>query len=283
MSYLATLGATIMVLGTILSILAAWGILDFPSPLSRMHAATKSASLGLSLIAIGAGMAAESWGLVGAGALVVGFLFVTAPISGHLLGRAAYLAGQVDELVHDDLAGAGANPAPVRSADLPHRRFSALRLLPLVGIWVLLWRDLSVGTVIGGTVVAALIELIRRVGVPRSTSLPGLLRFFRRYARMVVLSNLRVAWEVVTPNNDQIVEAIVAVPLQTQSLPTALLVANAISFTPGSLTIELSQDPMILYVHVLHFTSVDEVRHDVAALEALAMAAVSDPKAAGLP
>jgi multicomponent Na+:H+ antiporter subunit E len=90
------------------------------------------------------------------------------------------------------------------------------------------------------------------------------------------LSNVRVAWEVVTPSNDQIREAIVAVPMRTNSVPVALLVANAISYTPGSLTIELTDDPLILYVHVLHFETAAEVREEVARLEDLVAAALGE-------
>ena len=123
---------------------------------------------------------------------------------------------------------------------------------------------------------ASVIELLRRVEQRRSINIIGLARFFLSYAWLVIASNLRVAWEVITPSNDQIEEAIVAVPLQTRSVATALLVANAISYTPGSLSIELSTDPWVLYVHVLHFTSVEQVQVSVASLEKLAMRAISD-------
>ena len=97
------------------------------------------------------------------------------------------------------------------------------------------------------------------------------------YLWMVVLSNFRVAWEVVTPNNDQIKEAIVAVPLRTRSVPAALLIANAISYTPGSLTIDLMTEPLVLFVHVLHYESVAAVQAEVARLEDLVVAALADP------
>jgi multicomponent Na+:H+ antiporter subunit E len=89
-----------------------------------------------------------------------------------------------------------------------------------------------------------------------------------------------VAWEVITPRNDQIREAIVAVPMRSNSVPVALLVANAISYTPGSLTIELTEDPLVLYVHVLHFESVEAVHKEVAALERLVVAALGEEQPA---
>jgi monovalent cation/proton antiporter MnhG/PhaG subunit len=274
MSIVEILGASLMLAGAALSFLAALGVVDFPSSLARMHAATKSASLGLGLLALGAGLAAGSPGLIGMGALVAVFMFMTAPISGHMLGRAVYAAGQVTGLVHDDLA-AGAGRA-LRIAPEGGRRVSIRRLVLLAVVWVLLWRDSSPGVWLTGLGVAFVIEWTRGFsGSASGVSFRGLVPFLSHYLWTVLVSNVRVAREVVTPNNDQIREAIVAVPLHTDSMAAALLIANAISFTPGSLTIELTQDPLILYVHVLHFESVAAVHRDVARLEELVVAAVA--------
>ena len=268
MNLLEVLGAVLILSGTALSVLAAWGVLDFPSALARMHAATKSASLGLSLIVFGAGVASGSWGLTGMAALVAAFLFLTAPISGHMVGRATYLAGRVENLVHDDLVGA--TPAPLVIGNSRRGRFSVTRLIAGTIVWMLLWREVSLGTLLGGLVVSAAVEGLRRApNNPGSIRLRGLLAFAARYVRLVVASNLRVAWEVITPSNIQIREAIVAVPL-TSSPAVGLLVANAISYTPGSLTIEMTGDPLVLYVHVLHFESIEQVERDVRGLEAYA-------------
>ncbi|MDJ0953640.1 MAG: Na+/H+ antiporter subunit E [Acidimicrobiia bacterium] len=279
MTILEIIGSAILLAGVGLSFLAAWGLLDFPSALARMHAATKSASLGLALIAVGAGVAAESAGLVGIGLLVAIFMFLTAPISGHMLGRATYAAGQVSGLVHDDLATAAPQTLTFRPDE--RGRPSPTRMIPLVIIWVLLWRDASLGVWVGGVAIAALIELIRRRRSERVKIRPGAaLVFLSRYLWMVAMSNVRVAWEVITPRNDQIREAIVAVPISCASVPVALLVANAITYTPGTLTVELTEDPLVLYVHVLHFESVAAVRKDVAALEDLVCAALVTPQPA---
>ena len=275
MSVLQIVGSALLLAGTLVTVLAALGLLDFPSSLARMHAATKSASLGLALVALGAGVAAESAGLFGVGALVAVFMFLTAPISGHMLGRASYFAGQSPDLVHDDLAAA----QPSLRAFTPERggRPSLLRMIPLVLIWVLLWRDAGAGVWIVGILVAVSIEWARRQrNIPVRVRIGGSLVFLGRYLWMVIRSTLRVAWEVITPRNDQIREAIVAVPMQSNSLPVALLVANAISYTPGSLTIELTEDPLVIYVHVLHFESVAAVQNEVAALERLVAAALGE-------
>jgi multicomponent Na+:H+ antiporter subunit G len=275
MTVTEVIGAVLMSAGTVLSVLAAWGILNFPSPISRLHAATKPASLGLALLALGAGVAAGSWGLIGVAGLITVFLFVTTPISGHLLGRAAYLAGQAGHLVHNDLIRV--HPEPLQAGEPVEGGFSITRWAALIAVWMLLWRDVSVGTLIGGIVVATVVETVRR-GFGRDTNLQvwGLVVFLARYHGMVLSSNLRVAWEVITPSNEQIREAIVAVPLKTTSIPAALLVANAVSYTPGSLTLELTDHPRVLYVHVLHFTTIEDVQRQVARLERLVSRALPE-------
>jgi multicomponent Na+:H+ antiporter subunit E len=150
-------------------------------------------------------------------------------------------------------------------------------MVPLVVIWVLLWRDAGPGVWLGGVAVAALIEWTRRQRSALVRIRPGAsLVLLGRYLWTVMISNVRVAWEVITPRNDQIREAIVAVPIRSGSVPVARLVANAISYTPGSLTIELTEDPLVLYVHVLHFRSVAAVHEEVASLERLVVAALGE-------
>ena len=267
------IGIVLITLGTIISVLAAWGIVDFPSALARMHASSKSASLGLALISIGSGFAAESWGLVGIGALIALFLFVTAPTAGHMLGRAAYSSGQTGMLIHDDLKHS--QVAPLELVPPTERHFSIRRCVAVVVIWMLLWRDVSFGTMVGGSVIGLLIEAARsRSDTAVRVDPLGMARFIVHYIWMVFASNAKVAWEVVTPSNELIKEAIVACRLRTDSLPVSLLVANAVTFTPGTLSLELTDEPRTLYVHVLQFTSAEDVRASVARLEDLVLRAL---------
>lgn len=271
-------GGILMVAGAAFSVLAAIGVVRFPSAMARMHAATKSASLGLALLSLGGGVASGQWQLVGTGALIAAFLFLTAPISGHMLGRAAYLAGQAGELAHDDLADAEYRPLELGT---PTRDpFFAGRWAALVVVWMLLWRDVSLGSLVGGSVAASVVEVVHR-GFPRTRRIAPvkLLGFFGYYLGQVVVSNLRVAWAVLTPGDWRIREAIVAVPLERRSYRVALLVANAVTYTPGTLSVDLGGDPLVLFIHVLQFESAEEVRDTVLELERRAAEALPERKA----
>ncbi len=73
----------------IFTLIAAIGVLRFPDVLTRMHAASKTGAFagGCALLAAAAGFG--SWGAVIKALAAILFLFVTAPIAAHLIGRAS--------------------------------------------------------------------------------------------------------------------------------------------------------------------------------------------------
>jgi multicomponent Na+:H+ antiporter subunit G len=101
-------GAVLMLLGALLSVVAAIGVLRLPDLLSRMHAATKPQVLGLALVVLGLSLVLREASAAALGVLVVLAQLVTAPVSAHMVSRASYRAGQVrdDLLVTDELTDA---------------------------------------------------------------------------------------------------------------------------------------------------------------------------------
>jgi multicomponent Na+:H+ antiporter subunit G len=84
--------AILILLGAILSLLSSFGLLRLPDVYTRSHAATKSATLGV--ISILSGAFIYFWAIEGhiSPRLLLGivFVFITAPVAGHLICRAAY-------------------------------------------------------------------------------------------------------------------------------------------------------------------------------------------------
>jgi len=91
--------AVLLLGGSALALLAAIGVARFSNLFSRMHAATKPQVLGLVMILLGIGLRVEDWHDLGLLVLVAVFQLMTAPVAAHMLGRAAYRAGQTE---HDD-------------------------------------------------------------------------------------------------------------------------------------------------------------------------------------
>lgn len=101
------IGALLILIGSIISVISAIGIIRFPDVYSRSHAGTKSATLAVLLTLTGTFLyfwLVESFISV---RLLLGiiFVFLTAPVSGHLIIRAAYRAKvkMSDVTVEDEL------------------------------------------------------------------------------------------------------------------------------------------------------------------------------------
>ena len=97
--------AVCLVVGALLTLIAAIGILRFPDVLTRMHSATKPQVLGLLLVILALGLRLRDPGSIGLLTLVAIFQLVTSPIGSHMVGRASFRAGQVrhELLVVDEL------------------------------------------------------------------------------------------------------------------------------------------------------------------------------------
>ncbi len=109
--------AICLLLGGVLSAAAGVGIIRFPDALSRMHAATKPQMVGLGFILLAIALTDRNWATVAALAPVLGFQMLTAPISAHMIGRAAYRAGNI-------------NPEYLLADELEHAIDEAQRELP---------------------------------------------------------------------------------------------------------------------------------------------------------
>lgn len=91
-----------LALGSLLCLCAAIGLARFPDLLSRMHAATKPQTLGILLVLLGVGIGRHSPLDVGMLLLVAIFQMASAPVSSHLLSRAAVRTGQVPGVRDDE-------------------------------------------------------------------------------------------------------------------------------------------------------------------------------------
>jgi len=88
------IGALLILLGSIISVISAVGIVRFPDIYTRAHAATKTTTVAVLITLTGAFI--YLWideGFISI-RLILGiiFVFLTAPVSGHLVLRASYRA-----------------------------------------------------------------------------------------------------------------------------------------------------------------------------------------------
>ena len=101
------LGGIFLILGALLCLLAAWGVLTLQDFFMRMHAATKAGVAGCGFILLGVACVDNTMATWIKVIVAITFMIVTTPLAGHLLGRAAYVSGSPlwRGTQRDDLAG----------------------------------------------------------------------------------------------------------------------------------------------------------------------------------
>lgn len=145
------------------------------------------------------------------------------------------------------------------------------RSVVLLIVWVLLQGELTVANVVGGLAVvvgvAVLFPTERRTG--HSVHPVGAAVFVGTLLRDLVVSSWTVIVTVLRPTPDRVHTEVVPVQLTTRSALVASIVANSISLTPGTLTVDVDRtaDGYVLDVHVLGRVDRAEFSESILALE----------------
>ncbi|TDH38822.1 monovalent cation/H(+) antiporter subunit G [Pseudohoeflea suaedae] len=87
------LTAAFVLIGSFFALVASIGLLRLPDLYSRMHAASKAGTMGSGLLLIALAVHAADAGVFARALAGVVFFLLTAPISAHLLAKAAYSVG----------------------------------------------------------------------------------------------------------------------------------------------------------------------------------------------
>lgn len=142
----------------------------------------------------------------------------------------------------------------------------------LAVMWMLLWGTFSTANLVNGVLIGIVLVTVIPPSALRDDHftvhpLPAL-SFVVWFAWALLVSNLSVAKEVLAPpGRTGIRPAIVAVPLRTRSGRLATLIANAITLTPGTMTVDARGRPAVLFVHVMSFSDRESTLAEMADLE----------------
>lgn len=83
----------LIIVGTVLMLISAIGIIRFPDFYTRMSAITKAATLGLFLLLIGIAIFFNIFGLSVKSFIIITLILLTNPVGAHAIARAAYKSG----------------------------------------------------------------------------------------------------------------------------------------------------------------------------------------------
>jgi len=133
--------------------------------------------------------------------------------------------------------------------------------------WMGLTEDYSPRTLIVGFVLGfVILFFVRRVAggtnyLVKVRQTLGLI-FFTVWE--LILANLRVAHDVMTPSY-YMRPGIIAIPLDARTDLEITLLANLITLTPGTLSLDVSADRRVLYIHVMYIDNddIEAVRRNI--------------------
>lgn len=80
---------------------------------------------------------------------------------------------------------------------------------------------------------------------------PKILSFIAYFLYQMIKANIEVAYDVVTPTF-YMTPGIVQVPLDAETDVEITLLANIVSLTPGTLSLDVSTDRKMLYIHSMY-------------------------------
>ena len=89
------IGEAIMLLGAVLTLISAIGVVRFPDPLTRMHALTKASTIGFVFVAIGACLNMSNANDITSVLLAAGLQLLTLPVAATLIGYSTYWARRI--------------------------------------------------------------------------------------------------------------------------------------------------------------------------------------------
>ncbi len=132
-------------------------------------------------------------------------------------------------------------------------------------LWAMLIGDISLSSLTIGFVVGYFILGILCAPGDRANyfrKVGQTMRFLILFFKEMIVSSLRVAYDVVTPTY-YMKPGVIAIPLDAKTDSEITLLANVITLTPGTLSLDVSPDRKTLYIHAMFVHDADALRREI--------------------
>ena len=133
-------------------------------------------------------------------------------------------------------------------------------------LWALLTGEVSVGNLAVGFALGygALVLLYPATGQKTSYFQKTLqfICFILFFTKELIVSSYRVATDVVKPL-PLMRPGVIGIPLDAKTDLEITLLANIISLTPGTLSLDVSEDRKTLYIHAMYIMNPDDLRREI--------------------
>lgn len=132
-------------------------------------------------------------------------------------------------------------------------------------MWMLLNESYTGSSFIAGYLIGAVLLFLLKRFLPGAFYLQRLWKVCKLillFIKELILSNIDIVKLVYTPNlKDKVEPGIFAYPIELTKGWEITLLANLITLTPGTLSVAMSEDYSIIYVHAMHIdTEEDSIR-----------------------
>jgi multicomponent Na+:H+ antiporter subunit E len=133
-------------------------------------------------------------------------------------------------------------------------------------IWVAITEEFTGPNLVIGFVLGYLILGFAQATVatqsPYFRKVWQLVSFLVYFLQEMLLANLRVAYDVVTPTY-YMRPAVVAIPLEAKTDVEITLLSMFITLTPGTLSLDVSTDRKVLYIHAMFAADPEALRREI--------------------
>lgn len=147
-----------------------------------------------------------------------------------------------------------------------------LLFLALLFIWLFLTGDFTSGNIVFGLILSWAILYITGRGMMVNLISPWrdikilrysvtLIRFMIFFFRELISAGLTVFASILAPH--LLSPGVIAVPLDLKTNAEITLLANLITLTPGTLSLDVSTDRKVIYVHTILVRDPDEFREGI--------------------
>ena len=133
-------------------------------------------------------------------------------------------------------------------------------------LWALLMGKVSVGSLATGFILGyfALVLLYPATGTKSSYFQKSMqvVRFALFFTKELIVSSWRVAKDVIKPL-PLMRPGVIGIPLDAETDLEITMLANIISLTPGTLSLDVSPDRKTLYIHAMYVSNPDDLRREI--------------------
>jgi multicomponent Na+:H+ antiporter subunit E len=137
--------------------------------------------------------------------------------------------------------------------------------LLLAFAWTFLTGNLDFENFFAGVIIGYFILLIGRKSLDRQSyfkRLPKIALFILYFFKELIKANLLVAYDILTPR-DYMKPGIIAFEMSAKTDLEITLLANLITLTPGTLSLDTSNDNKVLFIHSMYLDDVDEFKESI--------------------